>query len=237
MRSLSICVHGEPGVGKSWLAASSPAPRLVLDAEGGARFTRGRKMYWDPAAYGPPAAPAEGEWDTCVVSVKEWRTFEQVYGHLVTGNHPFNSIVIDSLTEIQRRLVDVTAGIDQPTNNQWGEVLRRMEDQVRKYRDLLENPVRPIQCLVLVALTKLGSGKFRPFVRGQLELTLPGYVDVVGYLNLELGPDGEMQRKLTINPLGDIEAKDRTHALTAAYGYALYNPDLSVMLDVIDAAT
>ena len=53
--TLSILIHGESGVGKSWLADSVPGPRLVLDAEGRARYTpSGPKVAWNPRDSEPP---------------------------------------------------------------------------------------------------------------------------------------------------------------------------------------
>ena len=194
-------------------------------------------MLWDPSLYAPPAFPENGEWESCRVIVREWRTVELVYQWLNMGNHPFRSVVIDSITEIQRRVIDHASGIEQPALNEWGYVLRVMEDHVRKIRDLVEHPIKPIECVCLITLTHLRDGIFRPFVRGQLELTLPGYVDTVGYMKLEIGPDGNFFRRLQIAPLGGIDAKDRTNVLLPAYGAFIDNPNLSVMVDLIDQAT
>lgn len=248
MRSLAICVHGEPGVGKSWLGATAPAYRLVLDAEGGSRFAPGAKVYWDPAAEEPPQ-PGQGrpsptatevqdvDWRSCVVQLRDFNTMEKAYQWLLSGRHPFRSVVVDSLTELQKRVIDQTSGVSQPTQAEWGAILRVMEDQVRKLRDLLAHPTRPLECVVLIALSHLRDHKFRPFVKGQLELTLPGLVDVVGYLSVEIGADGQPSRRLLIAPIGEFDAKDRTHVLTATYGVVVQEPDLSAFLDVIDSAT
>ena len=83
----------------SWFGVSGPAPRLVLDSEGGSRFTPGRKITWDPAAYAPPEAPVDDSWDTCIVTVHNWSVVERVMAWLQSGQHPFRTVVLDSLTE------------------------------------------------------------------------------------------------------------------------------------------
>jgi len=238
MRSLSIVIHGEPGCGKSWAGASAPAPRLILDSEGGSRFVPGTKIYWDPSQYAPPEDPVNGEWDTCIVMVRDWSVVERVVQWLSSGNHPFKSVVLDSLTEMQKRVIDQTAGIEQPTQQQWGVVLRVMEDHVRKIRDLIGHPTHPLECVVIICLSHMRDGKFRPYVKGALELTLPGFVDVVGYMRVEMDIEsGGMVRRMTIAPLGDIDAKDRTHVLTQTWGPHIPDPNLEIMVQVIDRST
>lgn len=247
MRSLGICLHGEPGTGKSWLGATAPAYRLVLDCEGGSRYTKEKKVYWNPAE--PPPVPGSGredpnspvvtevDWRTCIVITRNFATMGLVYGWLNSGQHPFRSLVIDSITELQKRLVDDTAGVAQPTQQDWGAILRIMEAEVRKLRDLLFHETRPLECVVLIALTHQRDGKFRPFVKGQLELSLPGFIDVVGFLYVDMDADQQMVRKLLIAPVGEFDAKDRTDALTVAYGPVIVNPNLETMIEIIDQAT
>jgi AAA domain-containing protein len=249
--SLAICLQGEPGTGKSWLGASAPAYRLVLDAEGGSRFAPGVKTYWNTQK--PPPVPGMGyakpgqqdtdqnpllelDWRTCIVQLNDFAQVKLALDWLESGQHPFRSVIIDSITEMQKRVIDQTSGINQPTQQDWGEVLRVTEDLVRRLRDLQWHPINPLECIVLIALTHLRDSKFRPFVKGQLELTLPGFVDVVGYLYVEPDADQQLKRKMLIAPLGDFDAKDRTHALTVTYGPVIEDPNLETMLQVIDAA-
>lgn len=206
------------------------------------------KTYWNPATEAPPE-PGVGrqslqselqvlDWHTCIVQCQNYDTVQQVYQWLASGKHPFRSVVLDSITELQKRVIDQTTGIAQPTQADWGHVLRTMEDDVvRKIRDLLFHPTRPLECVMFLALTHNKDGKYRAYVKGQLELTLPGYTDVVGYLYADTNPSGVIVRKLLIQPLGDYDAKDRTDYLTQQYGYVIDEPNLEGMIAVIDAAT
>ena len=54
-RSLSILVHGPSKAGKSTLGVTTPAPRLLLDVEGGARLVNKRRLV-DAAAAPPRSA-------------------------------------------------------------------------------------------------------------------------------------------------------------------------------------
>ena len=149
--SLAICLQGEPGTGKSWLAATAPAYRLVLDAEGGSRFTPGKKTYWQPETGERPPEPGKGrakpgpetadnpsidlDWHTCIVQVRDFNSMKKALEWLEAGQHPFRSVIVDSITEMQKRVIDNVSGTLQPTQQDWGEVLRVTEDLVRKLRD------------------------------------------------------------------------------------------------------
>ncbi len=231
--NLSLLIHAEHGVGKSTLANTSPGPRLVLDAEGGSRFQRQRIVFWDPVTAAPPAY--DGTWDMCVVYVRNYQIVQLVYQWLASGQHPFRSLVIDSITEIQKRLKDQIAGTEQLKTQQWGELLRVLEDYVRKLRDLTFHPTNPLDAVVIVGLTHLRDGKFRASVEGKLELNMPSFVDVVGYLYVEQVPGtNELVRRLLIAPVNGIDAKDRTQTLTERYGIIIENPNITTMLDVIN---
>jgi hypothetical protein len=228
--NLCAVIHGEPGVGKSTFAATAPGPVLVLDAEGGFRFIRGRKIRWDPTTEPVPEA---GDWDYCIVPTVEWATVAAAYKVLQSGQHPFNSVVLDSLTEIQKRLVDNVSGVEQPTQQQWGQILRSMEDFIRKLRDMTFHPTKPLKAVVFLCLTHKRDNVFRPFVKGSLELSLPAFVDLVGYLYTQPSADGSVDRMLLIQPTAEFEAKDRTGILTETYGPAIPSPTIPTILDTI----
>ena len=104
-----MIVYGASKTGKSWLGDTTPAPRLVLDAEGGSRFTPSRKTTWNPGKDEPPKH--DGTWDTCLVPVTTYQAVRQAYEWLYSGRHQFRSVVIDSISETQQRCVDDIAGM------------------------------------------------------------------------------------------------------------------------------
>lgn len=227
MRSLSILVHGLSKTGKTWLGDTSPAPRLVLDAEGGNRFTPSRKVVWDPTQAAPPAA--DGTWDTCIVYVRDFQTIQQAYQWLAAGQHPFRSVVIDSISEVQQRCVDSLVGIDAMKMQNWGDLLRQMSDLVRKFRDLSIHPFNPLEAIVIIAMTrKVDGDRYVPYVQGQLATTLPYYIDVTGYFFTEQTEAG-LQRRLLVSPHPQFEAGDRTGRLGLPNGLVL-EPNVDSML-------
>lgn len=221
---LSLVVHGESGAGKSWLGDTAPAPRLILDAEGGSRFTPSQKVAWDPMQ-GPPPQGAE----TVVVYVRNFQMMSQAFAWLNSGQHDFNSCVLDSITELQKRCKDaITGGTGSMRIQDWGQLLDDMEHLVRGVRDLWMHPIRPMPVAVFITTTKLDErGTYRPHVQGQLNLSLPYFVDVVGYLYAQPDPEvGGMRRHLLVSSTPGFIAKDRTNRL----GYEVVEPNVEKML-------
>ena len=163
---LNMVVHAHSKRGKTWLAETTPAPRLVLDAEAGSRFTPSRKKYWNPNVEGPPEY--DGSWDTTLVPVLQFRDVLNAYSWLNSGQHPFRSVVIDSVSEIQQRIIDDISGTNQMKTQDWGELLRKAVDFIRKFRDLVVNPVKPLDAVIYITMTKQrNDGVWIPYVQGQ----------------------------------------------------------------------
>lgn len=228
MLRLTMLVHGDAGTGKSWLGASAPGPRLMFDAEGRALYTPGHKIDWDPRQPLPEGITAD---TTVVINVREFADFDLGYKTLAKGGHPFKSVIIDSLTELQQRCMDkILNGTGQAQTQDWGDLLREMDHIVRKMRDLRTHPTCPIDALVVVALSQDKNGKQRPMLQGQLSLKVAGYFDLVGYMTLVLDGQGLEERRMLIKPIGLIEAKDNTHILGLTYGATIVNPNVAHML-------
>lgn len=239
--SLTLLVHGDAGTGKSWIGASAPGPRLVLDAEGrGLYYPNQSKVWWDPRG-ALPEVDRDGNRittdTTVIVDVREYGDLERAMQWLTSGNHYFESVIVDSLTEVQQRCVDSIAGTNQMQTQDWGSLLRELDFQVRKLRDLRNHPTKPIQALVVIALSHEKNGKQRAMLQGSLSGKVAGHFDVVGYLSLVLDHQGAEQRNMLIRPIGLFEAKDNTDKLHQSYGHTIINPNVTEMLSVLNATT
>jgi hypothetical protein len=224
---ISIIVHGASKSGKSRLASTSPAPRLILDAESGSRFISGRIVAWDPRTQAPPQA---GEWDTCHVPVHDYDTIRAALHWLQSGQHPFASVVLDSISEIQQRAIDSIAGVDQMKREQWGELLRTVSETVRKFRDLVTHPTRPMWAVVYIAMTVQRDGKWRPLMQGALKDFLPYYADICGYLfvNPPIDAAGTWPGNgLLVQPHPEYETGERVGGI---FGQVVANPDIQAMV-------
>lgn len=229
MISLTTLIQGESGSGKSWLGDTAPAPRLILDAENGSQFTPSQpKVIWDPLREYPPDGAGL---ETVRVLVRDFTTVTTIFNWLNSGQHPFASVVWDSLTEIQKRCLDQIVGINQPKIQDWGELLRNMERLVRDFRDLTMHPIKPLQNVTFITTTLIDdTGIRRPNIQGALRLTLPQFVDVVGFLEVKQAQDGSLVRGLMTQPYPGYVAKDRTGRL----GGYVWNPNIQQMMEVIN---
>lgn len=231
IETLSILVHAGSKTGKTTFAATSPPPILALDAEGGWKFLPIRKVDWDPRKYAPPVY--DGTWDACVVTVRDWQTVQAVDQWLQIGQHPFRSLVVDSISEIQRRCKANLVGTSAMQIQDWGHLLNVMDATIRGFRDMTMHPTNPIQVVVFVAETREDSGgRWKPYMQGQISIALPYWLDIVGYLYVqevmdENGqPNGKL-RRLLISPHPQFEAGERVQGRLPE---TVDNPNVSEML-------
>jgi hypothetical protein len=191
---LTLLVHAESKVGKSTLTSTAPLPILVLDAEGSWRFVPLRKRYWNPLT--EPIPQWDGTWDAVIVHVQIWETVELVYAYLTQYPHQFTSVVVDSITELQRRCRDNLKGTEAMRIQDWGVLLVRMDHIIRAFRDMTMIKTLPVRCVVFVAETRELSGKWRPSMQGQISTALPYWVDICGYMFTQWMPDANGQNTL-----------------------------------------
>lgn len=226
---INAVVYGPSKSGKSTLGDTTPAPRVVLDAEMGSRFTPSRKIAWDPTRYAPPVP--DGTWDTAIVTVRDYQTVNSAYTWLNSGNHPFRSVVLDSISEIQQRGVDDIAGSDLMKTQDWGTLLRRVSELVRNFRDLTTHPTNPLDAVIFIAMArKYENEGVKPYVQGQLATTLPYYVDVCAYLQSVRLEDGTAVRRLFV---GDTPGYLTGERVGGRLGDFIDNPKVTDMLDMI----
>jgi hypothetical protein len=243
-RTLSILVHANSKTGKSTLAATCPFPICFFDAEGGTKFLAGsptlsarlgrpmRFITWDPAV-APPVY--DGTWDAAVVTVSSWGDMQQAWSWLHQGQHHFQSIVVDSITEVQRRAKQNLKGTEAMQIQDWGQLLTIMDTVIRGLRDLTIDPYNPLRVAMFIAETRQLDGKWRPYMQGQIATSLPYWMDVVGYLYVDMEQDADGQytvpvRKLLVNQHALYEAGERVQGLV---GPVISNPDIHFMLESI----
>lgn len=182
--TMSAVIHADSKVGKTTLACTAPPPLVVFDAEGSTKFLPMRVRQWEPKTQPPPAY--DGTWDAAMVIVNDFDSIVRGNDWLETGQHHFRSGSLDSISEIQRKLKDRIKAGGKFEWDDWGELLRRMDHEIRRFRDLTLHPINPLQMAVFVSETRMqGTGRYEPNLEGGIRTALPYWFDIVGYLKVE----------------------------------------------------
>lgn len=230
-RAVTILMHGLSGAGKTTASVTAPKPLLLLDIEMASRFVRGRKIKWNPLTEAPPVH--DGSWDICVVIVDEFQKAQTAYEYLKSGNHPFKSVVVDSISELQSKAAEKIKGRQQFQTQDWGKLLSVMSFFCKDLRDLAGSDDQ-IEAIIITATSKDYDGIIKPYLQGQIASQAPYWFDITGYLYVQQVADpatGEIRdtRNLLIGNHPNYEAKSRVPGLPTV----IENPDVSALLDSI----
>lgn len=213
-RGLSILVHGYAGVGKSTFGVSGPLPRLIMDVENSSRFIMQRKIPWDPMTQPPPVW--DGSWELCVVKIKTWEIAKRTMDWLKSGDHPFKSVSVDSISELQIKSQNTINSDGKMQVQHWGQLLQNMGTILRELRDLIGEDNNSIETMVLVSTSKLNEkGSLVPYLQGGIAAQVPYLFDMTGYYYVDQIPNtttGELESHRVlftgVHPL--YEAKSRS---------------------------
>lgn len=199
-----VLIYSDPGVGKTTAAALSPKP-LIINCEGGTLCLNKFKKYYD-------------ELDIKTFRPQSIQELQEVFWYLKSGNHDRQTVVLDSLSEIQRMSMDEILldpsrdskyDRDTPILQDYGKNTQQMRRLVRTFRDLRMNVV--FTCLAQERKDENdGTVRVMPDLTPKLATDVMGYVDVVGYMFVS----GENStRKMLVQPKGKYLAKDRSGKL------------------------
>jgi len=228
---VNVLIYADSGTGKTVLSGSADAvpemsPVLFVDIEGGTFSLR---------AFYPNCQ---------VVRIRSWKEMQELYDELRRGDHPYKTVVLDSLTEIQkfsmneimREVVEKDSDRDPevPGIREWGKGGEQIRRLVRGFRDL---PMNVIFTALVVddKNQKTGKTTFRPSLPGKLAREIPGYVDLVLYMYKKDIPnpiEGEPvlnARLLLTSATEEYVCKDRSNNLPPV----LVEPTMRIIYDAV----
>lgn len=131
-----LMIYGLSGVGKSSLAAKLKKP-IFLDFEGGLNYL------------GVDRSPQYTDLDTF------YKDLVELYRKAEAGKRDYDTIVIDSVDWMVRKVVEKAAGIDKTNLT---ETLNRSNGGYGNGKQVLENHIRTKLLPLLVLLNKMGYG-------------------------------------------------------------------------------
>jgi len=233
---LKMLIYGPPGVGKTTLLATAnlhslTEPILIINIEGGMLSVA------DCTGIGLKTPPD-------VVDLKNFDHLESIFWYLAKGGHPYRSVGIDSLTELQmvnlESIVSKMVGkagrsgtkrenLDDVWLEDYGSSTQQLRRVVRQFRDL------PMH-VFMTAAEATSQDKDRvesshPMLTPKLRAGVLGYMDVVGYQFVAEAENEETARRLLCRPFGKWVAKDRSPG--QRLGLMVEKPSIPVIIDRI----
>ena len=256
-RFIKALIYGQPGAGKTTLAASSALVPSMRD------------IFMINAESGDLAVP--DEWDIDGVGLNNFGGLDPIYkflrGHckhrdannvaaLRTNQaylegvdeseiadediRRYRTVIIDSITEVEAycfaQLLGLTDNVsiaDEPDAAEWSHFrqnLNMMLRLTRQFRDL------PMHVIFIVAQQysqdETKKRKYSPGLTGQLSQKIQGFMDMVGYLVAGRNESGEYASRLYVAPSSNdrYDAKHRYHKFKGQY---FDTPDMNSILSQV----
>lgn len=227
IKYLNLMVYGDSGAGKTLLAGTSAfveelTPVLFVDVEGGTLTL----SHFDDTA------------DIDVVRVENWKQMQKVYDELYLGKHPYKTVVIDSLTEMQKMAMSSVLGAGEkksieavgnlPEFKEWHINTEQMRRLVRAFRDLPINTI--FTCLAMDQQDPRRESVFikKPALTKKLANEIPAFFDILFYLYVKESKSGNLR-------LMQTDKSDRVVAKCRIQGVPLFieNPTMESLYDML----
>jgi phage nucleotide-binding protein len=224
---VKVLVYGRNGKGKTRFAATAPKP-IILDVN--EEGTSSVRNYPDAHVY----------------RIKKWEQLTWAYWYLREGNHEFESVVIDTLTQAQKLCMsavlrraedrDPNRPPSMPRRQDWGQMTEMMKPVIFDFRNLPMN-------VIFVCQERVDKGgeddedatnrfvpDLSPGVRGDA-MSAVGIMGRVYKKGVRKGKGKKtttvFETRMLVGDHDDYETKDRTGQL----GYIVRNPTVPQMIE------
>jgi hypothetical protein len=245
MRKIKGLIHGPAGRGKTTLARTALGdnrlmPFLLLSFEGGVEDAIGSSCQWieDMSDIGK-VAPKD---KLTVYEIKQWADFNTIYRRLDESQGIYNSLFIDSASELNLMALAEFSGSAQAFKNKFSDVkIPQIQDygKVNTVMDLLFRSFRDLDMnVIFTAGSELdnnpstGRNKYYPSLTGKMRAKVNHIFSLVGFFGLLANADGGEDRCLCFDSSDKYEAKVRDEH--GNFPPILVNPTLPKILDLLN---
>jgi len=185
---IKAVVYGASGAGKTTFGATAPKP-IFASAEGGLLSIAEQKIDF--------------------VSIKSLQDLRDLYDYLKDQKHDYESVVIDSITEINEV---IKRGIESKIGGQmkiqhWGELAKTIQNILTMFRNLNMHVIIIAQEDNVIDEDKIS--KIVPSLNGKSATKMAYFMDIVAYL--KINKNGE--RVVLTEPHQRLLTKDRSRQI------------------------
>lgn len=221
--TVNALAYGPSGCGKSTLAATAPGPIVWLNLEGAGALAYARKT---AAERGTEIRELR------IVHKQDPRPVLRSMIEYLRGTPEVQTVVIDTIGKLRESVAHAIGGV-QPSQPQWGQIARVIEDTVRLLRDM------DLNVLILaheeINDSDQGDRIVRPLIGGKTTEKVVADLDLVAYMGVTRDENGVRYLAQFVEDRGR-RAKDRSGGLGVirpadfsdwldAYRAALASPD------------
>lgn len=230
---VKVLLYGRNGKGKTRIAATAPKPLIIDVNEQGTSSVRNYP-------------------DAHVLNCSRWEDITYAYWYLRSGNHPFESAIIDTLTQAQKICMkhvlneaedrDPNRPASMPDRRAWGQMTELMKPIIFDFRNLPMHIVFVCQERVDRASDdEEESGEVQPRVVPDLSPSVRGdamaAVGIMGRVyrrGVRIGKGRkervEWETRMLVGDHEQYESKDRTGKL----GYVIRKPSIPQMIEALN---
>jgi len=228
----NFLLYGDSGTGKTRLAASAPNV-LMIDVNDKGQDSVRRDL------------------DPFFIQIERWQEINDIYWFLQEGDHSYDSVAIDTVSNLQNICMDFVMGDeaardasrdpDMPSRQAWGKVGKLMRTQIINYRNLPLNTIFVAQLRAKQTGDEMDDDSeivYGPEVSPSIEKSLKAAVGTIGYLTKRevvvrnkknKTARKEIRRRLFLGDSERFVSKDRN----GVFPDHLDAPDLADMLELI----